>query len=51
MGGFEEESRVVLWTNGATGCRVVGARVAWSGSHCHIFEIPRMWQRRMLCGR
>ena len=28
MGGFEEESGVVLWANGATKCRVMGAGVA-----------------------
>jgi len=51
MGAVEEESRVVLWTNSATRCRVMGVGMARSRGHRHVFEMPKMWQRRMLCGR
>ena len=51
VGGAEEKSRVVLWTNSATRCRIVGVRMAWTRSHRHVFEMLRMWQRRMPCGR
>jgi len=48
MGGFEEESRVVLWTNSATRCGVMGAGIVRPRGHCHVSEVPKMWQRRML---
>jgi len=51
MGGFEEENRVVLWTNSATGCRVVEVGMAWPRSRCHISKVPKMWQKGMLRGR
>jgi len=51
VGGSEEESRIVLWTNSAMGCRVMGVRVAQSRSHHHLLEMPRMWQRGILCRR
>jgi len=51
MGGVEEKSRVVLWTNSATKCRVMGVRIAGSRDRRHIFEVPKMWRRRMSCGR
>jgi len=51
VGGVEKEGRVVLWTNSATRCRVVGVGMARPRSCRHIFEVPKMWQRRMLCGR
>ena len=51
MGEFEKKGRVVLWTNSAIGCRVMGAGIAQLRSHCHISKVPRMWQRRMLYGR
>jgi len=51
MGGVEEESQVVLWTNSATRCRVMGVGMAQSRGCRHVFEVPKMWQRRMLCGR
>ena len=51
MGDIEEESRVVLWTDGVTRCGVVGAGVAQPRNRRHVFEMPKMWQRRMLHGR
>ena len=42
MGRVEEKSRVVLWTNSATRCRVMGVRMAQSRSHRHVFEVPKM---------
>ena len=51
VGDVEKESRVVLWTDSATRCRVVGVGMAQPRSRCHIFEMPKMWQRGMLCGR
>jgi len=51
MGRVEEKSRVVLWTNSATRCRVMGAGMAQSRGRCHVFEMPKIWRRRMLCGR
>ena len=44
MGEFEKKGRVVLWTNSAIGCRVMGAGIAQLRSHCHISKVPRMWQ-------
>jgi len=51
VGGAKEESRVVLWTNSATRCRIVGVGMARTRSHRHVFEMLRMWRRRMPCGR
>jgi len=51
IGNVEEESGVVLWTNSATRCRIMGVGVAQPRSRHHILEMPKMWQRRMLCGR
>ena len=51
MGGVKKESRVVLWTNSATRCRVMGAGMAQPRGRHHVFEVPKMWQRRMLCRR
>jgi len=51
MGGAEEESKVVLWTNSATRCGIVGVGIAQTRSRHHIFEMLRMWQRRMPCER
>ena len=42
---------MVLWTDSTTRCRIVGVRMARPGSHHHVFEMPKMWQRRVLCGR
>ena len=44
----EKEGGVVLWTNSATRCGIMGVGVAWPRSCCHIFKMPKMWQRRML---
>jgi len=49
VGGTEGESRMVLQTDGTTRCRVMGAGMVQSKGHCHIFEMPKMWQRKMLC--
>jgi len=51
VGGIKEESRVVLWTNSATRHRIVGVGVAQPRGYRHVFEVPKMWQRRMLCRR
>jgi len=51
VGGVEKESRVVLWTNNATRCGIMGVGVARPRSRCYLFKMPKMWQRRMLCGR
>jgi len=51
MGDVKEEGGMVLWTNSAIRCGVVEAGMAWSRSCCHISEVPKMWQRRMLHGR
>ena len=51
VGGVEKEGGVVLWTNSATRCGTMGAGVARPRSCRHIFEVPKMWQREMLCGR
>ena len=51
IGGVEKEGRMVLWTDSTMRCGVVGVGVAWPGSRCHILEMPKIWQRRMLCGR
>jgi len=51
VGGFEEEGRMVLWTDSATGCKVVGVGIAWPRSCRYVFEVPKMWQRGMLCRR
>jgi len=29
----------------------MGAGMAWSRGRRHVFEVPKMWRRRMLCGR
>jgi len=42
VGGVEEEGGVVLWTNSATKCRIMGVGVVWPRSRCHIFEVPKM---------
>jgi len=51
IGDVEEEGRMVLWTNSATRCGVVGAGIAWPRSYCHVSEVSKMWQRGVLCGR
>jgi len=51
VGGAEEESRMVLWTNSAARYGIVGVGMAWTRSRRHVFEMLRMWQRRMPCGR
>jgi len=51
VGDVKKEGRMVLWTNSAIRCGVVGAGMAWPRSRCHISEVPKMWQRGMLCGR
>jgi len=51
IGGLEEESRVVLWTNSTIGYRVVGVGMAQPRSRHHVLEMPKIWQRRMLCRR
>jgi len=51
VGGAEEESRVVLWTNSATRCEIVGVGIARARSCRHVFEMLRMWRRRMPCER
>jgi len=48
--GVERESGVVLWTNSATRCTVVGVGIVRPRSRRHVFKMPKMWQRRMLCG-
>jgi len=48
VGGVEKEGGVVLWTNSATRCRIMGVGIAWPRSHCHVFKMPKMWQRRIL---
>jgi len=45
------EMKCLLWTNSATRCRVMGVGMARSRGRRHVFEMPKMWQRRMLCGR
>ena len=45
------EVKCLLWTNSATRCRVMGVGMARSRGRRHVFEMPKMWQRRMLCGR
>ena len=42
---------MVLWTYSATKCRVMGVGIAWSRERRHVFEVPKMWRRRMLCRR
>jgi len=39
------------WYNSATRCRIVGVGMAWSRGLCYVFEMPKVWQRRMLHGR
>ena len=51
VGDVKEEGGMVLWTNSATRCGVVGAGIAWPRSRCHVSEVPKMWQRGMLHGR
>ena len=51
MGGAEEESRVVLWTNSAARCGIVGVGMAQSRGHRYVFEVSKVWQRGMLHGR
>ena len=51
VGSAEEESRVVLWTNSAARCGIVRVGMVWTRSCHHVFEMLRMWRRRMLCGR
>jgi len=51
MGESKEKGRMVLWTNSAMRYGVVEARVARPRSRRYVLEMPRMWQRRMLCGR
>ena len=51
VGGVEKEGGVVLWTNSATRYGIMGVGVAQPRSCCHIFKMPKMWQRRMLRGR
>jgi len=42
MGGAEKESRVVLWTDSATGCRVMGVGVVRPRGCSNIFEMFQM---------
>jgi len=51
IGGVEEESRMVLRTDSTTRCRVMGVGMAWPGSHHHVFEVFKMWGRRVSCRR
>ena len=51
VGGVEKEGGVVLWTNSATKCGTMGVGVARPRSCRHVFEVPKIWQRGMLCGR
>jgi len=51
VGGVEEEGGVVLWTNSATRCTVMGVGVVQPRSCRHVRGLPKMWQRRMLRGR
>jgi len=51
MGGVEKEGEVVLWINSATRCGIMGVGVVRPRSRCHIFKMPKIWQRRMLHGR
>jgi len=51
VGGVEKEGRVVLWTDSATRCGIMGVGVVRPRSRCHLFKMPKMWQRRMLHGR
>ena len=47
----ERESGMILQTDSTTRSRVMGVRITWSRGHCHVFEMPKIWQRRVLCGR
>jgi len=51
MENIEKESEMVLWTNSTTRCGVMGVGMAQSRGRRHIFEMPKIWQRRMLCRR
>jgi len=51
VGSTEEESGVVLWTNSATKRRVMGVGMARSRGYRHVPEVPKMWRRRVPCGR
>ena len=42
VGGVEKEGGVVLWTNSATRCGIMGVGVARPRSCCHIFKMPKM---------
>jgi len=42
VGDIEEEDRVVLWTNSAIRCRIVGVRMAWSRGCHHVSEVPKV---------
>ena len=44
VGDIEEESRVVLWTDSATRCRIVGVGMVQSRDCHHVFEVPKIWQ-------
>jgi len=48
-GRAKKEGRVVLWTNSATRCGVVGVGIARSRGCRHVLKMPKIWQRRMLC--
>ena len=45
VGDVKEEGGMVLWTNSATRCGVVGAGMAQLRSCCHVSEVPKIWQR------
>ena len=51
VGDVEKEGGVVLWTNSTTRCGTMEVGVAWPRSCRHVFEVPKMWQRGMLCRR
>jgi len=51
MEGTEGESRMVLQTNSTIRCRVMGVGIVWSRGRHHVFEMPKMWQRGVLCER
>jgi len=51
VSGSEEEGRMVLWTNSTMRCRVIGVGVAQPRGCRYVFEVSKMWQRKMLCGR
>ena len=51
VGDIKKKSQVVLWTNSTTRYGIVRVGIAWSRDCHHIFEVPKIWQQRMLHGR